>query len=134
MTKNKKQRIVRIIVVYVFIGFIIPIVLRHAVFENDVYSKLSNEGWASFLGSYVGGVLGGLGTLIAMYMTIKQTTEIQEENKKDTDQKILTESMRRNKEYTQNFIDRQNERNEDMANRQWELRKCVRNLQIVLLN
>ncbi len=50
---------------------------------------MSNDGWAGFLGSYVGGVLGGLGTLIAMYVTMKHSIEIQAENKKDTDQLII---------------------------------------------
>ena len=55
--------------------------------------------WDSFLGSYVGGLLGGLGTLIAVYITTSQTRDVQNENmqqhKTDIEaetKKIITEN------------------------------------------
>ena len=65
----KKSIIVAIIIIYLIIGIIIPFVLNCKVFNKSACSSISVDGWASFLGSYIGGVLGGLGTLIAMYMT-----------------------------------------------------------------
>ena len=119
---NKMDTAKRIIIVYVGLGIMIPVILKYAVFENTAYSLLSNEGWAGFLGSYVGGVFGGLGTLIAMYMTIRQTIDIQEENKKDTDAKIQAQNLARVKEYNRDKADRDRERREDHENRERELR------------
>lgn len=51
----------------------IPIILNKYIFDNAYATNVSNDGWASFLGSYIGGAIGGIGTLVAMYITIKQT-------------------------------------------------------------
>lgn len=83
-TINKKSIIV-IICLYVVIGVVLPFVFKYTIFENSEISLLSNNEWAGFLGSYVGGVLGGLGTLVAMWYTVRTTLEIQRENKNDTD-------------------------------------------------
>lgn len=120
---GKKKSTFCIIVIYGVVGIILPIVLKYAVFENTAYSLMSNEGWASFLGSYIGGVLGGIGTLIAMYLTIRQTTDIQRENKKDTDERIIAEDLKRNREYTQQLIDRRNEKDAEILAYQLERKK-----------
>ena len=122
--KMQNKRIIAIIIfIYALFGICIPIVFKYAVFENGAYSLLSNEGWASFLGSYVGGVLGGLGTLIAVFFTIKQTIEIQEENKADMDRKIAEQNITRMHEYNRDKVDRDAERREDDAKRERTLRK-----------
>lgn len=120
---SKLRNPVIIIVAYVATGMIIPVILKYTVFENPAESLLSNDGWASFLGGYVGGVLGGLGTLTAMYFTIKQSFDIQAENKKDTDEKIANESYRRHKEYIRDKADRDAERKEEWDNHQKEIRR-----------
>lgn len=51
-------------------------------------SNLNNAEWASFLGSYVGGILGGLGTLIAVFITVKDSKESQLKNEQDTTMRI----------------------------------------------
>ena len=66
-----------LIIAVVAVIIIIPLVLEHAVFRNHIYSILTNGEWASFLGSYLGGVIGGLGTLLALYFTTKETRRIQ---------------------------------------------------------
>lgn len=58
----------------------IPLILEHFIFRNSIYSVLTNGEWASFLGSYIGGVVGGAGTLIALWVTTKETRKVQEEN------------------------------------------------------
>lgn len=58
----------------------IPFILEHFIFRNSVYSVLTNGEWASFLGSYIGGVIGGAGTLIALWVTTNETRKVQEEN------------------------------------------------------
>lgn len=72
-----KKRIVFIIIVTVCIAFAVPFALEWFVFRNNISSVLSNGEWGGFLGSYIGGVLGGLGTLLAVYITTKETREIQ---------------------------------------------------------
>ena len=37
---------------------------------------LNNGDWVGFLGSYIGGMIGGLGTLIAMVFTIQNALDI----------------------------------------------------------
>lgn len=97
-----KKKIVKtimiIIIIYTIIGIILPFVFKYAIFESTTFSNLSNSEWASFLGSYVGGILGGLGTLISVFITVKESRDMQTENKKDTDEKILEDKAEREKE------------------------------------
>lgn len=81
MNRNKHLKVICITVVLLLLFFVgIPLVLEHFIFRNNVYSALTNGEWSSFLGSYIGGIVGGAGTLIAMYVTTKSTRKIQEEN------------------------------------------------------
>lgn len=66
------------VLLILFVG--IPLILEHLIFRNNVYSVLTNGEWGSFLGSYIGGIVGGAGTLIAMYVTTKETRKVQDEN------------------------------------------------------
>jgi gas vesicle protein len=75
-----KKKIVVTIFIFAFVIIVLPFVLEIAIFRNDVYSVLSNGEWSGFLGSYIGGALGGIGTLLAVYMTTKETRKIQQEN------------------------------------------------------
>lgn len=72
-----KRRIICIIIIAVCVAFAMPFALEWLVFRNNTYSVLSNGEWGGFLGSYIGGVIGGLGTLLAVYITTKETREIQ---------------------------------------------------------
>lgn len=92
--KEYAKIIIWIIVLYIVVSILIPIIFKYAIFENPALSNLSNNEWAGFLGSYVGGILGGLGTLIALYITVKNSMTVQEENKRDTDQRIEEEYKR----------------------------------------
>ncbi len=75
----KKNKIAIIVFISVCI-LIFPFALEICIFRNNVYSVLSNGEWGSFLGSYIGGALGGIGTLLAVYITTKETRKIQQEN------------------------------------------------------
>lgn len=68
---NKNGIVLAIVVLMVLI--IIPIFLNFFIFENEYITKVSNDGWASFFGSYIGGAIGGIGTLIAMYISVRET-------------------------------------------------------------
>lgn len=69
MKKNQKIGIFLLSISF----FLIPLFLNNFIFGNNYISKVSNDGWASFFGSYIGGAIGGIGTLVAMYITLKQT-------------------------------------------------------------
>ena len=69
----------------VFLTFLASIIaipwgIELLIFRNNVYSIIGNDSWASFLGSYVGGVIGGAGTLLAVIITTKETRIIQQKN------------------------------------------------------
>lgn len=106
--------IIWIITLYIVIGILIPIIFKYTIFENPALSNLSNNEWAGFLGSYVGGILGGLGTLIAVYITVKSSMSIQEENKRETDQRIEEECKRHQAEIIAENQRRDIERNSDI--------------------
>lgn len=46
--------------------------------------NIGRDSWVGFFGSYLGGLLGGIGTLLAVIITTNQTRDIQEENKEET--------------------------------------------------
>jgi len=45
---------------------------------------LTDKDWADFLGNCIGGVLGGIGTVIAMVITVRSGFEMQKESREDT--------------------------------------------------
>lgn len=101
--------------IYGVVGIALPFGFKYAIFENPALSNLSNGEWAGFLGSYVGGIFGGIGTLIAVYFTVKSSQQAQLDNKKDTDQRILEESSRHQKELDEERARREYERQVEMA-------------------
>lgn len=68
----KKKYLIFLIIIVV----LIPFVLEYAIFRNPLYSAISNSDWSGFLGGYVGGVA----TLFAVYITTKETRKIQKQN------------------------------------------------------
>ena len=73
---SRKQIIIFIIVIVVF-AIVFPIVLEFLFFKNNFNSEISNSDWSSFFGSFIGGIIGGIGTLLAVYITTKETRDIQ---------------------------------------------------------
>lgn len=73
----KKQSMTIVVIVTACFVFVIPFLLEFLVFRNDISSVLSNAEWAGFFGSFIGGILGGTGTLLAVYFTTKETRNIQ---------------------------------------------------------
>ena len=73
---------------------ILPVILQYAVFANSVESNASNDGWASFLGSYIGGVFGGGMTLAAVWISVRETRLIQEEKKIESRKRIAETAFR----------------------------------------
>lgn len=75
----RKQKITLLISIILVSILVSPLLLDFFIFQNDLYSGLSNGEWASFLGSYIGGIIGGGGTLAAVAITTKETRKIQKE-------------------------------------------------------
>lgn len=120
--KNKKKiinTIAIIIAFYTIVGLVLPFIFKYVIFESTAFSNLSNNEWAGFLGSYVGGILGGLGTLLSLFITVKDSRDMQAENKRDTDEKIRNDRAEREQEQKANRLaEAKKERNrftEDIA-------------------
>ncbi len=59
------KNIIRMIL-FAVSAIIVPLLIDFFVFGNSVHSNINNEAWASFLGSYIG----GLCTMAAVFITI----------------------------------------------------------------
>ena len=66
----------------VAIGFIF--IFDSFIIGNDIPSNLSNDQWITFLGSYLGGIIGGGATLIAVLISIRHTQAVQRSNNRLT--------------------------------------------------
>lgn len=75
-TKRKNILIYGIGFLFVVLCILFPLLLDIFIFGNEVPSNLDNEAWASFLGSYIGGLL----SLVGIFITIRFTKY---ENDKD---------------------------------------------------
>lgn len=73
MKKLIKNRIAVIILIYTIVGIILPFGFKYIIFENTALSHLTNNEWAGFLGSYVGGILGGLAHYFCVYNSKRQS-------------------------------------------------------------
>ncbi|RJE48911.1 MULTISPECIES: hypothetical protein [unclassified Dehalobacter] len=71
-------------IIYVSIGIVIiiliPWLFDSLIFGNNIKSNLSNGEWAGFLGSYIGGIVGGFATLSAVLISLNKGKTIQEES------------------------------------------------------
>ncbi|HBF5865995.1 TPA: hypothetical protein ACG3RE_003843 [Clostridioides difficile] len=60
---------------------IIPLIVTFTIsVRNPIFSFNESNGWLGFWGSYLGGILGGLATLVAVVITTNQTRKIQRNN------------------------------------------------------
>lgn len=70
---NKKYR--RILVIVLVIACIFPLFMDYCILGNRWPSNLDNSEWASFLGSYIGGIA----TIAAVFLTIIYTNNLNNE-------------------------------------------------------
>lgn len=63
---------------FIIIACLFPVILDKLIFGNNISSNISNETWAGFLGSYIGGVA----TLLAVFITINDNNKKIEEQRK----------------------------------------------------
>lgn len=72
--------VICISLIIVVLGIVVPFVINITAIGSDFPSKAGNDGWISFWGSYIGGIFGGAGTLIALYISSSLAREHQKEN------------------------------------------------------
>ncbi|HBG3258415.1 TPA: hypothetical protein KP562_002621 [Clostridioides difficile] len=81
---------------------IIPLIVTFTIsVRNPIFSFNESNGWLGFWGSYLGGILGGLATLVAVVITTNQTRKIQEDNTIET-RKIQKDNIERMKREEKN--------------------------------
>ncbi|WP_077369461.1 hypothetical protein [Anaerosalibacter sp. Marseille-P3206] len=70
---------------FIIIVSIFPLIIDRLIIGNTVYSNISNSDWVSFLGSYIGAILGGIFTFIGVKITLYNGIE----KKKQRDMLVL---------------------------------------------
>lgn len=95
---NTIKPILIFICVYCIFSIGLPLAFKYIIFESTAYSNLTNNEWAGFLGSYVGGILGGLGTLFSVYYTVKTSINMQKAENERRNAEINVERQRRDSE------------------------------------
>ena len=66
--------------------------MNYLIIGNNFASKATNDGWASFFGSYLGGVLGGGATLFAVLFTIDNNHLEYEQNRLKEQDELIAKS------------------------------------------
>lgn len=131
---NKKAvMVVGIILIVIGVSVGIPYALENLVFENSVYSPVSNDGWAGFFGSYIGSIIGAIGIAATLVFSKTENDRIIQATKEENDRIIkenekifnlqLIESRRVNQELRQ---DAQEERRLMIEENQRMLRHQIR--------
>lgn len=68
---------------------VIPVIIDWFIIGNKIPSNISNENWVSFLGSYVGGISGGVFSIIGVFITIQYFRDKDDEEKKAKNQLMI---------------------------------------------
>ena len=84
-----KKYPVLLIVSTIVLVVLIPIGIDHLIIGNDIYSNISNSDWVSFLGSYIGSLIGAGVSIVGIFMTIKFS-----ENQSKNDREFMIEMNR----------------------------------------
>lgn len=71
--QEKINRITQTIIIIILISLCVPIFLEFFIWRNNFPSAIDNSDWSSFLGSYLGGIIGGFATLLAVRFTLLET-------------------------------------------------------------
>ena len=60
--QGKINRITQTIIIIILISICLPFFLEFFIWRNNFPSAINNSDWSSFLGSYLGGIIGGFAT------------------------------------------------------------------------
>lgn len=99
---NKK--IIKTLLLLSIIICITPFALEILFFRSNIHSILNKSEWSSFLGSYIGGAFGGIGTLLSVYFTTRETKKIQEENSIIIEREKESTSKKERKVFADNIV------------------------------
>lgn len=95
-----KGRILAIVLATITLICLFPLALELLFTRGGFSSALTQGEWAGFLGSYVGGALGGVGTLLAVYITTRETRKVQQETAAQTRQRQEKEEKLERKRFS----------------------------------
>lgn len=70
---NSKYIILGLIFIVIVISF--PLIMDRWIIGNSIESNIDNSDWVSFLGSYIGAILGGIFTFIGVKITLYNSVE-----------------------------------------------------------
>ena len=65
------------IILWLLVIILAPVIVNYWFSNNGIPEKATNDGWASFFGSFLGGVVGGGATLVGVILTIEQNNKEQ---------------------------------------------------------
>lgn len=71
--QGKINTITRTIIIIILISIFLPLFMEFFIWRNNFPSVIDNSDWCSFLGSYLGGIIGGFATLLAVRFTLLET-------------------------------------------------------------
>lgn len=80
----KRMKYIFGLILFVCVILICPLLIDWLVFGNTLESNLNNEQWASFLGSYSGGVATLVGVIITLYYTDRYNRQIDTKRDNET--------------------------------------------------
>lgn len=79
---GSKKTILTFVFGAILLVIIVPLFLDYFVFGNSVPSNLSNSEWATFLGGYIGAIVGALISLAGIFFTINFTKKQSQEERR----------------------------------------------------
>ena len=83
------------IIGFIALIIVVPLLIDLFIFGNAFHSNIDNQAWAGFLGSY----LGGIATLVAVFITISDNNKKIEEQKLYEQERIAEEKKAAVKPY-----------------------------------
>lgn len=80
---------------FILISITLPLIIDHLIFANSFPSYITNGEWASFLGSYIG----GLCTMAAVFININDSNKKLKKQKEEQEQKEIENKKMRIRPY-----------------------------------
>lgn len=98
---DKKEWIIIVLLIIVLI--LIPFIIGGAVKVHEGDKPISIDNWLIYYATIGGALIGGFITTVGLYITIRQTREIQNENRKDIEKQMNLEKNFKQIEYLKEF-------------------------------
>lgn len=85
--QNNKAMTISIVTTLILI--VIPIIIDKLIIGNNIKSNISNEQWVGFLGSYIGAIIGGIVSMLGIFITIQFYKEQQKKDELNANYPVL---------------------------------------------